>query len=421
MAGVTKFSTAGESLKHALLYGAGGLQNGSLTRSITLRTVLKSLDAEMYIDGNVNDWLAFPANTQYLVKGVVCAVVSVNGQQVVQSQVAFDYTFTTNSLNSTSITSNTAPVGFGVSVVTVNGASTVRVIVSVPDADTRYQADLTIVNQPVLVYSHGNVETDSLTPPTPPPPLLEPEVALWSAAVAAAGGSTSLTQSAVDTYVKACKTDGTWAILSQGIILPFASDTWAGALVPLVAPSGSTFTTTTFTASDYNVNVGIDPGAANVVDKGIVTNVGLGDIAFNTSLAIVAYRLIRSSADSLVNTSSGLRCGLFAPWSDGNVYFEFEVGLNSPHPTYTAPLMTARRRGNEQVLRFNGTTVSTRNVAAQVYASTDKLNLLGLDSFNVTASRHVTKFLYVGQSFTDADDVLHNAAVTAMQVALSRA
>jgi|GEM_PF-2261392 len=75
----------------------------------------------------------------------------------------------------------------------------------------------------------------------------------------------------IDSFVNGCKADGTWDIISQGIVMPFVGNNLAAAVTPLCAPYGAIVTSYGFVNGDYSEAAGLtgNPILAKYIDTGV--------------------------------------------------------------------------------------------------------------------------------------------------------
>lgn len=261
----------------------------------------------------------------------------------------------------------------------------------------------------------------------------EPSVADWVNRVAIAGGSVSLTaRKAHSDFVKRLKQDNLWATMSSGLIMPFASTGWNGAMEPLIAPSGSTFTPIILSSSDYSFANGIDPGSANTSPKRIQTNINAQSIFLDSSVQVSVYRtLTRTGRDSVANTLNGNdiqnRLQFHANWEDGTTVFDaFDYNTAVGRVTTTSTptgLVTGSRLSSQIRLLKNGSQISLNSVAANGGGIPNAtINLLGcfVNSFDFYSCSNAL-YLYLGKALTNAEELIHYNHVQRLQSDLSRA
>ena len=94
----------------------------------------------------------------------------------------------------------------------------------------------------------------------------DPDAADYFARIAAAGSSiTETNKTAVNNFIKGCKTDGIWTAIKASCLLA-GPDDLTGALVPLVGAAPTNFN---FVAGDYNRVTGL---VGNGSSKGLASN-----------------------------------------------------------------------------------------------------------------------------------------------------
>jgi len=254
----------------------------------------------------------------------------------------------------------------------------------------------------------------------------------WVSRTVTAGGSVATaTRNAIDAYVKGIKSDGIFSKMSSGLIMPFASNNWDGALVPLIAPNGATFTATLLTAADYSLAAGIDPGSANNDPKRITTNINAQSIFTATSCHCSIYRRVhRVARDAVVNTINGTdvfnRLQFHAPWENGVTEFDAftfitDAGRIGATLSGNTGFITGARSASGQALYRNGALVISHSGASDQGVPNSTINLIGcfVSDFSFY-SRSVTSYIYVGSSLTASEEALHYARVQTLQTALGR-
>lgn len=151
MAVVTLQADRGVSLQGQLAMGRGGNQNGSFNKRVALGNTVGNTNGELFIDVDGVSRLRFPANTSFTAVGELYTINHATGTPVQAAQAVFNYTFVTNGVGVTTITANTAAVGFTVgktNVVTSTGTEDViNVVLTAPGANVRAYLDMTIANQ----------------------------------------------------------------------------------------------------------------------------------------------------------------------------------------------------------------------------------------------------------------------------------
>jgi hypothetical protein len=260
---------------------------------------------------------------------------------------------------------------------------------------------------------------------------IDPIVAAWVSNTIAAGGTISIsTQNAFDTFVKGCKSNGIWAKMSSGIIMPIASQGWVGAMVPLIAPVNATFTPTLLTASDYSFTGGIDPGAGNLDPKRIVTNVNAQSLFVPESAQVSVYRPVyRIGRDSVASTVEGAdvrdRLQFHANWENGETdfdAFDYDQGSGRIKASGLTPigLMTGTRLSGFLNIYKNG--ISQTSLTSSFSPIPNAIiNLLGcFDSGFSFYSRSTSAYLYLGQALTATEELSHYNLVQSLQASLGR-
>jgi hypothetical protein len=261
----------------------------------------------------------------------------------------------------------------------------------------------------------------------------DPIVTSWVNRTVLEGGSISLSaRLAHDVFVKGCRADDIWAKMRSGIIMPFASNSWAGAMVPLIAPTGSTFTPVLLTASDYSIAGGIDPGAGNLDPKRIETNVNAQSLFSANSVQVSVYRPIyRVGRDSVANTLNGTdvqnRLQFHANWESGLTeldIFDYDTAVGRIQASGVNPvgLMTGSRLRNIVSIYKNATVQAESGVLSPSPVPNANINLLGcFISGTAFYSRSTSSYLYLGSALTPFEETLHYNRVQILQTALGRA
>jgi hypothetical protein len=260
---------------------------------------------------------------------------------------------------------------------------------------------------------------------------IDPIVAAWVSNTIAVGGAISPSaQNAFDTFVKGCKSDNIWTKMSSGIIMPFASQGWAGAMVPLIAPIGATFTPTLLTASDYSFAGGIDPGSGNLDPKRILTNVNAQSLFGAESAQVSVYRRIyRIGRDSVASTVEGFdvreRLQFHANWENGETdfdAFDYDQGSGRIKASGLTPigLMTGTRLGGFLNIYQRG--ISQASLTSSFSPIPNAIiNLLGcFDTGFSFYSRSTSSYLYLGQALTASEELQHYNLVQTLQTSLGR-
>jgi hypothetical protein len=254
----------------------------------------------------------------------------------------------------------------------------------------------------------------------------------WVNRTIAAGGSISTkSRTAHDTFVQGLKADGIWTKMSSGLIMPFASNGWVGAIEPLIAPTGSTFNPILLDASNYSLLGGIDPGAANLEPKRIATSINAQTIFTTANAQCSVYRPIhRLGRDSVINTINGSdtysRLQFHASWEDGMTIFDafdFEStgGRISATLLSNAGFITGRRDANGLAIMRNAIVQASNTNPSGNTIPLQNINLLGqFDSAFSFYSRSTTTYIYAGSSLTNAEELQHYNRVQALQTSLGR-
>jgi hypothetical protein len=253
----------------------------------------------------------------------------------------------------------------------------------------------------------------------------------WANRVTAIGDIVpEIARKAYSNFVYRLKIDGLWQKMNTGIIMPFASNTWTGAIVPLVAPPGSTFTSVLMSFSDYSFFGGVDPGAANVDPKRIETNINAQAIFGVESAQVSVYRPIhRLGRDSVANTLNGddlsNRLQFHCNWENGSTEFDafnFNTAFGRVSVSGVNPvgLMTGLRLNNQVKLFKNAFELGVSNVSSSPVPNAT-INLLGCFISNYSFySRSSATYLYLGQALTNAEELVHYNHVQRLQVELGR-
>lgn len=254
-------------------------------------------------------------------------------------------------------------------------------------------------------------------------------VTTWINNTVAAGGSVaSSTQTAMNAYVNGCISDGTWTKLSQGVILPFASDGFAGVFTPLVIPSGKTITNVNFVSGDYSLSTGIDPGASNS-SKRLSSNITGSDIFTSTSVGFTNFqRIIRSGINPCFHCgdgTAGRRVAVLSNFSGVDYFdcFDATSGQGRITATHTPGNLSCHRTAaNATAIYRNGSVVASGTGSGGTFPSTDTCNFFAF--FNGTSflsfDTSSSGFLYAGPGLTAAEESLHNSRVLALMAALGR-
>jgi hypothetical protein len=254
----------------------------------------------------------------------------------------------------------------------------------------------------------------------------------WVNRVLAAGDAVpDIARKAHSSFVYRLKRDGLWQKMSTGLIMPFASNTWNGALMPLIAPPGSTFTSVLMSFGDYSFLGGIDPGAANTNPKRIETNINAQSIFGTESAQVSVYRPIhRVGRDSVANTLNGddiqNRLQFHCNWENNELTFDafdYDTSMGRVVIAGVNPvgLMTGLRLSSQVKLFKNASELAVSNVSPSPVPNAT-INLLGcfVSSFSFY-SRSSSTYLYTGQALTNSEELLHYNHVQKLQSDLGRA
>lgn len=259
----------------------------------------------------------------------------------------------------------------------------------------------------------------------------DPVVNSWVAQTVLAGGVIApYTRFAYNNFVRGLKLDGLWVKMSQGLIMPFSSDGWGGAMVPLIAPVGSTFTPILLTSADYNLANGIDPGAANLDPKRIATNINAQSFFQTGNVQVSVYRKIsRLGRDSVANTINGAdvqqRLQFHATWENASTdidIFDYDPAIGRLSTAGLVPigLITGNRINNQLRILKNGVQFAT-STGSSSPAPNDTINLIGcFDTGFAFYSRSSSQYIYLGQALTNSEELLHYKRVQELQTALER-
>jgi hypothetical protein len=262
----------------------------------------------------------------------------------------------------------------------------------------------------------------------------DPIVTDWAIRVAGFGGSVSIaSRKAHSDFVRRLKQDNLWTKMSSGLIMPFASNGWNGAMEPLIAPSNSTFTPILYATTDYSFAGGIDPGSGNTDPKRIATNINAQSIFTDASVQVSVYRSIhRTARDSVANTLNGddiqNRLQFHANWENGLLEldaFNWDTSIGRIQASGVTPtgLITGSRLSTQIQLVKNGVQINSATVAANGGGVPNaNINLLGcfISSFSFY-SRSNALYLYLGQALTAAEELIHYNHVQKLQTDLGRA
>lgn len=245
-------------------------------------------------------------------------------------------------------------------------------------------------------------------------------VTAWVNNVVVAGGTVAENvRTAMDVFVKGLKIDGLWTIMSTGLIIPFSSNTFAGALVPLVIPSGRSLTNNNFISTDYSLTTGLDPGSVNST-KRITSNISLTDLGLSaTSVQISVYQnLVRSGQGNVLysGTIGGQpRLMLHAGFNNVDTFDSYT--FDNPRIAIAKPLTGGLTSGSRiptiTNLFRNGVSVQSIVQATTAFNGTQVITMLEED-------RSRTCYISCHQGLTAAQETLHYNRVQALQTALGR-
>lgn len=250
----------------------------------------------------------------------------------------------------------------------------------------------------------------------------DPIVTDWVSRTVTAGGTVSTSfRSAVDTFVKGCKSDGIWSTMAtSGLILPFASEAFTGAFVPLIAPAGSTLTPSNYVAGDYGQRSGLNGNPSS--NRSVTTNISPSAVFSASSIQVSIYQ-------RQIRAASGIKLAFSAEGSSrritverGNNYDRIDVfndadGLHSTTGNPTG-LLTCNYDGTTSRIFTDGVQRSSKAVAVGLLP-TGSINLFSLNNtFHYDSS--ITSYFYIGRALTPAQEALHSARVLALQSALNR-
>jgi hypothetical protein len=260
----------------------------------------------------------------------------------------------------------------------------------------------------------------------------DPVVSDWARRTTLAGGNISIvTRTAHDKFVKSCKSSGIWTKMSSGLIMPFASDTYAGSLIPLIAPTGSAFTPVLITASDYSLSGGFDFGSGNVDPKRIETNINAQTIFQSESAQVSVYRPIyRVGRDSVANTINGDDVQNRLQWhcnyetgSNELDLFDYNTSIGRVTASGITPtgLMTGSRLNSVINIYKNAVSQASSTLSSSPVPNAT-VNLLGcLNNVVNLYSRSTSTYLYLGLALTTAEEIIHRDIVQSLQASLGRA
>jgi len=257
-----------------------------------------------------------------------------------------------------------------------------------------------------------------------------PEVFSWVDRTRQAGGSVStFVASAINMYVQQMNNAGLWQRMKagNGIVVPYASNSFAGCLTPLITPVLGT-ATTALTSSAYSLNSGLTGDGTNQV---LFTDYKFADLLSRSNIQLCIYsRTNRGEGGLYPEEIAG-----YGPGTTGYTMFHvylvnygdktvFDIGNDLPpgraEVTFTSGLglLSAIRIADNDARFFrNGSQVgSTATNALTTQAlSNGSMRVLSAHSIRTHA------YMYVGPALTAAQEAIHYSAVQQLQTALGRA
>ena len=280
--------------------------------------------------------------------------------------------------------------------------------------------NLTLDIQPIVASGHHAVTTD------------------WMNRVIAAGGTVAeSTANAVDTYIKTLEDNNLWTKMStNGLIMLYATDTFAGLFEPLVRPSGVTPVNHNFVSGDYSLSTGLNPGLTNNtkyvnLDYNPHTWLTLG----NAQISIYSRTdLDGASGGNLypVECSATIgddRMGLSVKlnyWVGNTVYDNWNCTSGRvATPTGGTGLITVSRISvtDERIYR-NGVQVSTTNTTDQTGKTIVNLPIWefgnNLNGAYDSPSCRIHAYSYEGPALTSVEEAIHYPAVQVLETTLGR-
>lgn len=260
-----------------------------------------------------------------------------------------------------------------------------------------------------------------------------PDVTAWVSNVNAAGGSVQTsTVTAMNAYLNGCQTDGILTKLSAGMLLPLASDGFAGVFTPLYIPATRTITNRNFVSGDYSLNTGLDCGSTND-SKRLDTSVQAQEIFTSTAAQVSVYinamRTGRSVAFDCRSADVSTQRIHFAVNEDGIdrwETFNFSTNASVTVSGSTTGLTSGIRTSSTFTGIFrNGTQAASKTTIAGSFPTGSNLlwfaATFGSGSSTFTDySKHRFCYLYAGPPLTSAEEALHVARVQTLQTALGR-
>ena len=299
-------------------------------------------------------------------------------------------------------------------------ASNGAICVSGSNAIVKYVAGLP-------VDSVGRLCVTGLVPP------VDTDATDWQTRVIANGGTVSAgTLTAVDTFVKAAKTNGYWTKLVR--INLFCGDQLAACLVPLKTGPGNAVDTNynaKFLAADYTEATGLK---GNAVDKalktGIVPNTHL--TVNNTHFGVYNRSASNTSAAVGIGTSNsaGSYMRLFPPENTGNLltdHYDTNVGAGRLSATGNNPpigfVMGSRVAINDHRLYRRGAQVAfgSGNTGGISIAADFAVFAENTPSVPTSYTASLLAGYSIGAGLTPTEAGLYNTDMQAFQTALGRA
>jgi hypothetical protein len=252
------------------------------------------------------------------------------------------------------------------------------------------------------------------------------DAAAWASAVTANSGTYSAaTLSAVSAFCVSAKASGYWDKLNR--INLFCGDQLAAALVPLKAGGGNaTDTNVNFVSGDYTEATGITGnGTTKYLNTGLVAN---------TLTANSTHLAVYNRAGAVTGGNRSIGCndaatnmfGLYAPFSDGNMYSDQYSGAAGGRVSGAVSAPYGLMVGSRVSATDHKTYKAGSQVATQA-TSAGTLQALAIYVFatnnNGTAGNFVAQPLAaysIGAGLTSADVTAYNTHMEAFQDALSR-
>jgi hypothetical protein len=254
-------------------------------------------------------------------------------------------------------------------------------------------------------------------------------VSIYQNNVAIAGGTvTAATLGYLDTFVKGCKTDGTWtALVDVGV---FCGSNLASALVKLKFPSGypSSFINANFIETDYSQSTGLNPGGTNTkyLDTGVPPSATTGTQSFHLSFY---SRTTSSGAMAELGTTNGtVFAGLYCAYSQTMVlhtYFdafnqepagELDVLVSSSLGFFVGSRISAT---NFYAAR-NGSSLGSAATSAGSKPTTNMGIFTYLDGSGAGLTNRICAYYSMGTGLTTAQTTSYYNRVQALQTSLGR-